>query len=146
MTALLTIACVLPPSRRDYGQRRRQHARRVPLRSTLAPSRVPRISRLMALALRLDELVRSGVVADYAELARLGHVSRARISQILNLLALAPDIQESLLFLPSVERGRDPVHLGQLQPLTAILDWHEQRRLWPALAGMPRIAPSGCRE
>jgi len=100
----------------------------------------------MALALRLDELVRTGVVADYAELARLGHVSRARISQILSLLALAPDIQESLLFLPAVQRGRDPIHLRQLQPLAALLDWQQQRRLWQALDGMPRTDPSGCRE
>ena len=146
MTTPLTIACLLPQSRRGYGQRRRERARRVQPRSTLAPGRVPRISRLMALALRLDELVRTGVVADYAELARLGHVSRARISQILNLLALAPDIQESLLFLPAVERGRDPIHLRQLQPLAALLDWQQQRRLWQALDGMPRTDPSGCRE
>jgi hypothetical protein len=36
------------------------------------------------------------------ELARLGHVSRTRVTQILNLLHLAPDIQERLLFLPAV--------------------------------------------
>jgi hypothetical protein len=96
----------------------------------------------MALALRLDGLVRTGVVADYAELARLGHVSRARISQILNLLALAPDLQESLLFLPAVERGRDPIHLGQLQPLTAILDWQEQRCLWHTLQSVPKLQQS----
>jgi hypothetical protein len=98
----------------------------------------------MALALRLDELVRTGVVPNYAELARLGHVSRARISQIVSLLALAPDIQESLLFLPTVERGRDPIHLRLLQPLTAILDWQQQRRFWHALAHGPgRAARSG---
>jgi hypothetical protein len=96
----------------------------------------------MALALRLDELVRTGVVADYAELARLGHVSRARISQILNLLALAPDLQESLLFLPAVQRGRDPIHLAQLRPLTAILDWQQQRCLWHTLQGMPKLQQS----
>jgi hypothetical protein len=61
----------------------------------------------MALALRLDQLVRTGVVADYTTLARLGHVSRARVSQILSLLVLAPDIQEQLLFLPRTQRGRD---------------------------------------
>ncbi len=34
--------------------------------------RIPRVSRLMALAIRFEKLVRDGVVADYAELARLG--------------------------------------------------------------------------
>lgn len=50
--------------------------------------RVPRVARLMALAIHFEELVRSGAVADYATLARLGHVTRARMTQIMNLLSL----------------------------------------------------------
>ncbi len=61
----------------------------------------------MALAIRLDQLIRDGVVADQAELARLGHLTRARLTQIMNLLCLAPDLQEQILFLPLTERGRD---------------------------------------
>jgi WD40 repeat protein len=57
----------------------------------------------------------------------------ARISQIMNLLGLAPDLQEALLFLPRVTRGRDPLHLRQLQPIAATLDWQHQRRRWRAL-------------
>ena len=59
----------------------------------------------------------------------------------MNLLLLAPDIQEALLFLPRTERGRDPLPLRQLQPLTRILDWAEQRRLWQALQGQGPSAP-----
>ena len=70
------------------------------------PGRVPRVSRLMALAIRFDGLVKSGVVADYAELAQLGHVTRARVSQVMSLLYLAPAIQEDVLFLPRIEAGR----------------------------------------
>ena len=58
---------------------------------------VPRIARLMALAIRFDKLIRDGVVADQGELARLGKISRARVTQILNLLSLAPDIQAAIL-------------------------------------------------
>jgi hypothetical protein len=94
---------------------------------------VPRVARLVALALRLEQLVQSGAVADYAALAALGHVSRARITQILNLRLLAPDIQETLLFLPCTEQGRDPIRLRHLQPLAAILDWQQQRRRWGEL-------------
>ena len=68
-------------------------------------ARIPRVAKLMALAIRFDQLIRDGVVADQAEVARLGHVSRARVTQIMNLLNLAPDIQEELLFLPPVEQG-----------------------------------------
>jgi hypothetical protein len=95
----------------------------------------------MSLAIRFDEHIRSGVVADYAELARLAHVSRARITQIMNLLMLAPDIQEAILFLPQTECGRDRIHIRQLQPIALVPDWRKQRRLWaPLAASGPRTA------
>jgi hypothetical protein len=99
----------------------------------LPHGRVPRVARLMALALRLDELVRTGQVASYSALATLGHVTRARICQILNLIHLAPDIQEALLFLPPTQRGRDPIILADLMPIAAAIDWRKQRRLWRRL-------------
>ena len=92
--------------------------------------RVPRISRLMALAIRFDGLIRDGVVIDQAELARLGHVSRARVTQIMNLLHLAPDIQEAILFLTRIQRGRDPIKERQLRPIAATPNWRKQRRMW----------------
>ncbi len=95
--------------------------------------RVPRVARLMALAIHFEELVQSGDVADYATLARLGHVTRARISQIMNLLTLAPDIQEGILFLPPIIKGRDAIHLLQLQPIALTLSWPRQRTMWQAL-------------
>ena len=98
-----------------------------------APGRVPRVARWLALAHRLERLLRDGAVKDYAVLARLGHVTRARISQIMSLLQLAPDIQEAILFLPLVERGRDPIVLRDLLPIAVSLDWHRQRRKWDQL-------------
>jgi len=95
--------------------------------------RLPRVARLLALAHRLQRLVRNGTVKGYADLACLGRVSRARITQIMNLVLLAPDIQEEVLFLPRVERGRDPVLLAQLQPIAQERDWGQQRRLWRQL-------------
>jgi hypothetical protein len=100
-----------------------------------APGRVPRVSRLMALALRFDGLLQAGVVKDYAALARLGHVTRARVSQVMALLSLSPDLQEAVLFLPRTLRGRDPIPLWRLQPIAAALDWRKQRRLWAGLQG-----------
>ena len=91
------------------------------------PGRVPRVSRLLALAIEMEELVATGRVRDYAELARLGCVSRARISQVLNLLCLAPDIQEAILFLPEVESGRDPIGERDLRGACAELEWARQR-------------------
>jgi hypothetical protein len=87
----------------------------------------------MALAIRFEQLIRAGAVADYAELAHLGHVTRARITQIMNLRLLAPDIQEQLLFLPHIQRGRSSIHLRHLQPIAAIPDWRKQRKIWQKL-------------
>jgi hypothetical protein len=101
--------------------------------ASLPVGRVPRVARLMALALRLDELVRTRQVANYSALAALGHVTRARICQIVNLIHLAPDIQEALLFLPPTVRGRDAILLADLQPIAAACDWRKQRRLWRKL-------------
>ena len=95
-----------------------------------SPGRLPRVTRWMALAIRCDELIRSGVIENYAAIARLGHVTRARVSQIMNLLNLAPDIQEALLELPRVMAGREPVVLAELQPIASVVDWREQRRMW----------------
>lgn len=92
--------------------------------------RVPRIARLMALAIRFDALIRDGVVADQAELARLGHVSRARVTQILALLSLAPDIQETLLFLQASEHGRKQVTERHLRLIYASGNWIQQRYVW----------------
>ena len=91
---------------------------------------VPRLSRLMALAIRFDGLLRDGVVKDYAELARLGHVTRARLTQIMNLLNLAPDIQEEILFLPPVAGEREAVSERQVRVVAALADWERQRRAW----------------
>ena len=70
----------------------------------------------------------------YAELAQLGQVTPARISQVMALLGLAPDIQEAILFLPRTVRGRDPLQMYDVLPLTILLDWKTQRRLWQQLA------------
>ena len=127
MTSRRTIECALPRGRRRSKQLGQ------PMRAAAGSGRVPRVSRLLALALRLDRLVRAGAIADYATLARLGQVSRARLSQILSLLLLAPDIQETVLFLPPTQRGRDAIRLRQLQALAALPDWRQQRSRWQEL-------------
>jgi hypothetical protein len=95
--------------------------------------RVPRIARLLALAWHVERLVRSGTVSSYAVAARLGHVSRARMSQISSLLGLAPDLQERLLFLQRPARGRQALTLRQVLTVATVLDWQEQRRRWRKL-------------
>lgn len=91
----------------------------------------------MALAIRFDRLIREGKVADQSELARLAHVTQPRMTQIMNLNHLAPDIQEELLFLPRVTSGRDLVREKTLRHVVAETDWKTQRSLWTHLKPCP---------
>jgi hypothetical protein len=131
MNESMTIECAFHISRRGKGRQEMQ-AGESP-QATCERGRVPRVAKLLALAHRFEGLVLRGEVADYAELARLGQVSRARISQVMSLLSLAPDLQEEVLFLPRTERGRDPIQMQHLLPIAIVPDWKIQRQLWAAL-------------
>ena len=100
------------------------------------PAREPqerphRIARILALAHRLDELARSGAVRDHGELARLGHVSPARICQFMTLLHLAPAIQEYLLFLTAAETI--PITEPALRKIAREPRWDRQRAIFKSL-------------
>jgi hypothetical protein len=92
--------------------------------------RLPRITRYMALAIYYEDLIRQGHVHDYAEIATLGHVTRARVTQIMNLHMLAVGIQESLLELARTTECRNAISLRDLQPLALEPCWQEQAKLW----------------
>lgn len=96
--------------------------------------RIPRLSRLMALAIRFESLIRDGAVSRQSELAEVGHVTRARVTQIMNLLLLAPDIQEEILFLPPVTEGKETIREHHLRRLVGIVEWDKQRSEWRAIA------------
>ena len=94
---------------------------------SVKPGRIPRISKLMALAIQFDDMIRQGVVRDMSELATLCHVTQPRISQIMGLLQLSPAIQEELLFLPRVVDGEDPVTEKELRAVVKEVDWGKQQ-------------------
>jgi len=107
---------------------------------TVSPARRtgrhPRAAQVLALALQFQEMIDSGEVRDYADLARLGCVSRERISQIMMLVWLAPDIQEEVLRLPP-NAGRAPFSEGALRRIAKMPIWEEQRRAVRNLFGEP---------
>ena len=98
-----------------------------------AQGRLHRVSRLMALAIKCDGLIRSQVLRDYTDIANLGRISKPRVTQIMNLLNLAPDIQEHLLFVPPTTSCRDRISERHLRGIAKLVDWSEQRKLFPAL-------------
>jgi hypothetical protein len=90
----------------------------------------------MALAIQLQSRLDQREF-DYEALARLGRVSRTRVTQIFNLLHLAPDLQETLLFLESTTSGRERLTETALRRLSAIWAWEEQRRAFEAIGAAP---------
>jgi len=92
--------------------------------------RVPRVVRLLVLAHQIDEMMRGGEITDLAEAARRMTLTRARVTQIANLLLLAPEIQEAILDLPLVTDGCDRVTERQLRPIAAEPEWNRQLEMW----------------
>ena len=108
---------------RHVAAKRANGAARLGLEPGSRP-RIPRIARLMALAIKFQDMVDRGEVRDYADLARLGYVSRARLTQIMNLLLLAPDIQRCRLSV------RNPVNWQQRKSVRVTcgkVNWPDQR-------------------
>ena len=103
-------------------------------RAKSVAGRVPRVARLLALAHKIDERIRSGQLRDLADAARFFGVTRARMSQIMNLTLLAPEIQEAILALPPVVSGRDPVVERTLRRIAAEPSWEQQVAQWSRLS------------
>ena len=95
---------------------------------------VPRVSRLMALALHYERLMANGAITTHAEIATLSHVTRARVTQVMNMLHLAPDIQEAILFCPATRVGRERLHERDIRHIVSQPDWERQRALWSELS------------
>ena len=98
--------------------------------------RVPRVARLLALAHHFDHLIEQGVVHDYAEIARLTQLSRARVAQIMTLKFLAPDIQERIALLPQ-SHGRDQITEKQVRRIAMIPEWSLQITGFNEVYAMP---------
>jgi hypothetical protein len=96
--------------------------------------RVPRVTQVMALAIQFQDMIQRCEARDYADLARLGCLTRERISQIMELVWLAPDIQRHILYLPPTSAGRYPISERAVRKIANHLVWEDQRSEWDGLA------------
>jgi hypothetical protein len=126
MNTAMTITRQFHTTRQRDG---RQHLRPGPAPDT-PQGKIPRISRLMALAIHCDELLRTDQITNQSELARYASITPARMTQILTLLNLAPDIQEAILLLPGTTKGRGDVQEKDVRTIAVELDWGRQREMW----------------
>lgn len=121
-----------PPSRRATDREAATAVRE--------PGRLPRVTRVLALAIQFEEMVRSGEVRDHADLARLAGLSRERISQIMKLGWLAPDIQIEVLYFPPVSGVHFPVRERALRNISNRICWTEQREMWAKLKQVSHLS------
>lgn len=114
---------------------------RVPVDGALRPAagRLPQITRVLALAIHLDHLIRQGDARDYADIGRLSCLCRERVSQIMRLNYLAPDIQVELLYLPPTLTGRYPLSENAVRRIANLLSWADQRQEWVILKKKHRL-------
>lgn len=103
------------------------HAPAPPTPEAPTAERVPKITQFLVLGHLFERLVRNGVIRDYAEIARRTGLTRARMTQIVNLTLLAPDIQEEIL---SAAADHERLVERRLRPLGELADWKRQRESW----------------
>jgi hypothetical protein len=100
---------------------------------------LPRVTQVLALAIHFEEMIRQGDAKDYAALARLAGLCRERISQVMRLNCLAPDIQVELLYLPPTPTGRYPISETTMRGIANLLSWRDQRERWERLKDRQRL-------
>jgi hypothetical protein len=103
-----------------------------------APAKLPHITKLMALAIRLEHLLATGQVKDQAEIARTAGITRARVTQIINLTQLAPDIQEAILNLEPTADHVPRFREREVRTIAILPNWEKQRVLWKRLVNRSR--------
>lgn len=91
----------------------------------------PRLRKNLLLAYQIEELISEGKAKDFTQAARWLNITKARLSQIMGLLNLAPSIQEEILFNDSDNLRK--ITVQDILPITAESDWDRQTSLWKAI-------------
>lgn len=90
------------------------------------------VARMLALAHHVESAIERGLFPDRAAVARKLGLTRARITQLLNLLLLAPELQQCVLSLEAVD-GVEPMSERAVRSVASALSWTEQKAAWTRL-------------
>jgi hypothetical protein len=112
----------------------RPHAKKEAAAPGTERGKLPRVAEVLALAIGFDDMIRRGLAKDHSDLARLGCISKERVSQIMRLVWLAPDIQQEILTLPRTSLGRFNVGEVVLRQVASKMLWGAQRETWARIA------------
>ena len=102
----------------------------LPSRGNPKPPRVPKTPRVVELlrkAIEWQALLESGEFTSQGDIATREGITRARVTQIMGILRLAPEIQEQILYMPDDTR-RPLVTERILRPIVTIADHQDQLR------------------
>jgi hypothetical protein len=102
--------------------------------------RLPQLTRVLTLAIHFEAMIQRGDARDFADVARQSCLCRERVSQIMRLLYLAPDIQMELLYFPPIPSGRFPISETAVRRVANLLSWADQRREWTRLKQLHGLA------
>lgn len=91
----------------------------------------PRLRQSLILAYQIDQIIADGQAKDFTQAAQWLNMTKARLSQIMGLINLAPAIQEEILLTDSIKTRK--ISVQQILPITAESDWNQQNILWKAL-------------
>ena len=98
------------------------------------PVRRPaRVAVMLALAHKIQDAIDRGVAPDRAEVARRLGLTRARLTQLMDLTLLAPDLQEKILFLESVD-GVEPMSEREVRSAARVAYWSAQTKAWTTIS------------
>jgi hypothetical protein len=100
---------------------------------------LPRVTQVLALAIHFRDMIQKGEARDYADLARLGCLTRERMSQIMELIWLAPDIQQAILEFKPAGATLFPVSEVAVRKIAGLLSWTEQRVEWLRLKAAAKL-------
>jgi hypothetical protein len=123
----------------DFTMHIAQPSRRLLIREGTVPvpavrrGRAPRVARMLVQAHLFQRMLESGKARDLADLARTFKLTRARVTQILNYMLLAPDIQAEILAMSPIEPGHEPIREPEMRAVLREVLWSEQRKRWRAL-------------
>jgi hypothetical protein len=87
--------------------------------------KTPRVVELLRKAIEWQALLVSGKIANQADIAQREGITRARVTQVIGMLRLAPEIREQILSIPNMAH-RPPVTERMLRPISAITDCNDQ--------------------
>ena len=95
--------------------------------------RTPRVVELLRKAIEWHALLESGEASNQADIARREGITRARVTQVMGMLRLAPQIQQHVLSMRDMAR-RPAITERALRPIAQIDSPKEQLQAFQALA------------